>query len=179
VEITLEKIDIVRERTGASYKEAKEALEKSGGEVVDAIIYLEGGTAQKQGKWTETVTVAGGEVLDRIKELIKQGNVTKIRIKKDNNTILDIPVTAGAIGTILAPQLAAIGAVVAVISKATLEIERPNKDVINLNEIMEKKAGAAKELIDELAEDAKEFLGDRKKKDGAKGTGEQEAPKED
>lgn len=179
MEISLEKIDIVRERTGVSYKEAKEALEKSGGEVVNAIIYIEEGTVQKQGKWTETVTVAGGEVLDKIKELIKQGNVTKIRVKKDNNTILDIPVTAGAIGTILAPQLAAIGAVVAVISKATLEIERPNKEVINLSEVMEKKAGAAKELIDELTEDAKEFLGDRKKKDAAKETGGEEAPKED
>ena len=41
-EITLEKIDIVRERTGASYSEAKEALEACGGNVVDALIYLEG-----------------------------------------------------------------------------------------------------------------------------------------
>jgi hypothetical protein len=178
MDITLEKIDIVRERTGASYREAKEALEKCNGEVVDAIIYLDEG-APKQGKWTETITVAGNEVVDRIKELIKQGNVTKIRIKKDNNTILDIPVTAGAIGTILAPQLAAIGAVVAILSKATLEIERPDKEVINLTEMVEKKAGVAREFIDELAEDAREFLGERRKKDTGKKAGAEQENKEE
>ncbi len=166
--ITIEKIDAIRERTGVSYKEAKEALEACNGEVVDALIYLEEG--QKQGKWTETISVAGSEAVDKVKELIKQGNVTKIRVKKDEKVILDIPVTAGAIGTLIAPQLAAIGTVVALISKCTLEIERPNKGTVNLNRIMGEQAEKARGLVEELAEDAKGFVEDlskRGKKDGS------------
>ncbi|MGI6704442.1 MAG: DUF4342 domain-containing protein [Clostridia bacterium] len=162
MEITLEKIDIIRERTGLTYKEAKEALEQCGGDVVETLIHLE--ATQKGEKWTESLSVAGNEVLDKLKELLKQGNVTKIRVKKDNNTILDIPVTAGAIGTLLAPQLAAIGAVVAVISKTTVEIEKPGGEVINLSDIVERKAGAAKGFIDDLADDAKDMMGKTKRR---------------
>ncbi len=162
MEITLEKIDVIRERTGLSYKEAKEALEKCDGQVVDTLVYLE--STHKNEKWTDTVSVAGNEIIDRIKELVKQGNVTRIRVKKDNNIIMDIPVTAGAIGTLLAPQLAAIGAMVAVISRITVEIEKPNKEVINLSEIVERKAGAAKEFIDDLTDDAKDMVNKRTRK---------------
>lgn len=162
MEITLEKIDTIRERTGVSYKEAKEALEASNGEVVGALVYLE--EAQTEGKWTETITVAGSEVVDKVKDLIKKGNVAKIRIKKDDKVILDIPVTAGAIGTLIAPQLAAIGTVIALISKCKLEIERPNKETVNLNDVMSEKAEQAKGFVEDLAEDAKEFVDDLAKK---------------
>nr|WP_244262675.1 hypothetical protein [Thermoanaerobacter siderophilus] len=64
----LEKIDMIVERMGVSYKEAKEALEKSGGSVVDALIYIE----ENRKSWTETFTVAGSEVMEKIKELIKK-----------------------------------------------------------------------------------------------------------
>jgi DNA-binding transcriptional MerR regulator len=162
MEITLEKIDVIRERTGLSYKEAKEALEKCEGDVVETLIFLE--STKKDEKWTDNLSTAGSEVLERLKELIKQGNVTKIRVKKDSNTILDIPVTAGAIGTLLAPQLAAIGAVVALISRTTVEIEKPGGEVINLSEIVERKAGAAKGFIDDLADDAKNMMGRRNRR---------------
>ena len=167
MEITLEKIDIIRERTGLSYKEAKEALEKCDGDVVESLVYLE--STKKDEKWTENISAAGNEMIDRIRELIKQGNISRIRVKKDGNIILDIPVTAGAIGTVIAPQLAALGAVVAAISKTTVEIEKPNKEVINLSEIVGKKAGAAKDIIDDLADDAKDIVGKRKRR--SKGSG--------
>lgn len=162
MDITLEKIDIIRERTGLSYKESKEALEKCGGDVVETLVYLE--EAHKGEKWTENISSAGTDIVDRIKELIKQGNITKIRVKKDGNIIMDIPVTAGAIGTVIAPQLAAIGAVVAAIAKTTVEIEKPGGEVINLSEIMGKKAGEARVIFEDLAEDAKDIVGKRKRR---------------
>ena len=87
MEITLESIDAVRERTGASYSEAKEALEKSGGSVVDAIVLLE----NKSGAKTE-------EVLDKIKALVKEGNVNKIRVKRGDQVLLTVPVNLGIVG---------------------------------------------------------------------------------
>jgi DNA-binding Lrp family transcriptional regulator len=162
MEITLEKIDIIRERTGLSYKEAKEALEKCDGDVVETLVFLE--ETKKGEKWTQNISTAGNEMIERIRELIKQGNITRIRVKKDENIIMDIPVTAGAIGTVIAPQLAALGAVVAAISKTTVEIEKPNREVINLSEIVGKKAGEAKVILEDLADDAKDIVGKRKRK---------------
>lgn len=162
MEITLEKIDTIRERTGLTYKEAKEALEENNGDVVETLIHLE--ATHKGGRWTENLTAAGNEIIDKLKELLKQGNVTKIRVKKDSNILLDIPITAGAIGTLLAPQLAAVGAVVAVISKITVEIEKPDGEVVNISDIVERKAGAAKGFIDELADDAKDIIDKGKRK---------------
>ena len=90
MEITLESIDAVRERTGASYSEAKEALEKSEGSVVDAIVLLE----KKSGAKTE-------EVLDKIKALVKEGNVNKIRVKRGDQVLLTVPVNLGIVGGLI------------------------------------------------------------------------------
>ena len=87
MDITLEAIDAVRERTGASYAEAKEALENSNGSVVDAVVYLE----KKSGSKTE-------DVLEKIKALVKEVNVNKIRMKKDDKVLLTVPVNVGIVG---------------------------------------------------------------------------------
>lgn len=130
----LEKIDMIRERTGVSYKQAKEALEGTGGDVLDAIIFIE--DKQKGNPWTEQITVAGTEVVDKLKEIIRKGNISRIRVKKGDYLILDTPVTAGAVGTVLMPYIATLGAAVALMSKCTIEIERPNQNSININEEM-------------------------------------------
>ena len=75
MEITLEKIELVKDRTGVSYKEAKEALEAADGSVVDAIIAIE-----------ETVNIKSGskagdfadETFEKVKDLVKMGTDTKI-----------------------------------------------------------------------------------------------------
>ena len=85
--ITLEDIDAVRERSGASYEEAREALEVSGGSVVDALIYLE----QKKKSRTD-------DLLERVKSVVKEGNVNRIRVKKDEKVLLTVPVNVGIVG---------------------------------------------------------------------------------
>ena len=90
MEITLESIDAVRERTGASYSEAKEALEKSEGSVVDAIVLLE----KKSGVKTD-------EIIDKIKALVKEGNVNKIRVKRGDQVLLTVPVNLGIVGGLI------------------------------------------------------------------------------
>lgn len=87
MEISLEAIDAVRERTGVSYKEAKEALEQAGGSVVDAIVLLE-----------EKSTAKTDDVLEKVKAAVKEGNVNKIRVKRDGKVLLTVPVNAGIAG---------------------------------------------------------------------------------
>ncbi len=124
-EISLEKIDILRERTGVTYREAKEALEKTHGNIVDALIELEG---KKQSKWTEEFSVRSGEVIDKVKEIIHEGNVNKIRIKNDDKVLAEIPVGIGAIGAMVLPQLAALGVLVAVFKRCSIEVVRNDDD---------------------------------------------------
>lgn len=69
--------------------------------------------------------VTGEELLARIKELIREGNVRRIIIKNDKGeTYLEIPVTIGLIGAIVAPVFAAIGALAALAANFTVEVEK-------------------------------------------------------
>jgi hypothetical protein len=117
---SLEKIDVVRERMNVNYEEAKKALESRNWDVVEALVLLE----QEERDRKEEILVRGNELVEKIKELARKGNVTRIRVKQDEKILVEIPVTAGVVGALLAPQLAIIGAVAVLISKCTLEIER-------------------------------------------------------
>lgn len=146
-DITLEKIDVIRERTGVSYKEAKEVLEKHDGNLVDALIYLE----ENQKSWTENITSninnTGDRILEALREALRKGNVTKIVIRKDGETIMNIPVTAGAIGAVLSPPITAIGVTAALVSKCTIEIVKENGEIVNINEMAEKTVERMKKTV--------------------------------
>ena len=69
--------------------------------------------------------VYGHEVLKKVKELIKEGNVRRIIIKDEKGKIMvEVPVTFAVVGAFFAPVLAAIGALAAVVNKCTIEVER-------------------------------------------------------
>lgn len=116
----LEKIDILRERAGIGYAEAKQVLDEADGDVVQALIKLE----QKGRSHVEWIQARGAEVLERVKALIREGNVRHIRVRTREGVLLDIPVTAGVVGAVLAPYLAIFGALAAIATNCTIEIER-------------------------------------------------------
>ena len=73
----------------------------------------------------EEFKVKGEDLLGRVKELIKEGNVRKITIKnKNGNTLVVIPLTIGVVGAVLAPMLAAVGAVAALVTECTITVEK-------------------------------------------------------
>ncbi|HOM42207.1 MAG TPA: DUF4342 domain-containing protein [Bacillota bacterium] len=152
MDISLEKVDIIRDRTGVTYKEAKEALEAANGNVVDALINIEEAGDKR---WTETISVKGSEAVEKLKGIVKSGNVNRIRVKKDDYVILDIPVTAGAISAVVIPQLTAIGTAVALLSKCVIEVERPNKQTINVSEAISNTADNLAGKIKNAADDFK------------------------
>jgi hypothetical protein len=80
-------------------------------------------------KREETFKVSGEELLKKFKELIKEGNVRRITIKeKSGRTIIDIPLTFGVVGAVIAPVLAAVGAIAALITECTIAVEREVKE---------------------------------------------------
>jgi hypothetical protein len=73
----------------------------------------------------ESFKVNGENLLRKIKELIKEGNIRKITIKdKKGKELMTFPLTFGVVGTVIAPVLAAIGALAALIGECTISVER-------------------------------------------------------
>lgn len=73
---------------------------------------------------TEEFQVRGEELVAKIKELIHQGNIRRVIIKNESGgTLIDIPLTIGVVGALLVPQLAAIGAIAALLTNATIVVE--------------------------------------------------------
>ena len=76
-------------------------------------------------KTTEEFHVSGDNLLSKVKELIHAGNVSKIIIKdKDGKEMISVPVTAGVVLAVLAPVLAAVGAIAALVTECTIVVER-------------------------------------------------------
>ena len=72
----------------------------------------------------EEFKVSGEALVDTIKGLVHEGNIRRIIIKdKSDRSLIDIPLTFGVIGALLAPQLAAIGAIAALVTNATIVVE--------------------------------------------------------
>ncbi|GAA1147416.1 DUF4342 domain-containing protein [Ornithinicoccus hortensis] len=79
--------------------------------------------------WYEEFTVSGGQALDKVKELIAEGNVRRLFIKNsDGRVLLEVPLTAGvavtAVTAVIAPALVAVGAVAAFLAQVTIGVER-------------------------------------------------------
>lgn len=156
--ISLENVDQVIERTGVSYSKAKEALQYSNGDVLEAIIYLENQKSDESDGFDKA-----GETLDEfkswIKELIRKGNVSRIKIKKDEKVIIDVPVNAGiavAVISVIMPALLAFGVIAAVATKITIEVTKTDGTVEVINKYI---TSARDEVIDKasnLAETVKD-----------------------
>jgi Domain of unknown function (DUF4342) len=72
----------------------------------------------------ESFKVAADQLVDAVKKLVHEGNVRRVIIKQDARTIAEFPLTVGVIGAVLAPVLAAVGAIAAVVTDCTVEVER-------------------------------------------------------
>ena len=74
---------------------------------------------------TEEFSVSADRLIEKVKELIHEGNVTRIVVKnEEGKTLLEMPVTAGVIGALLAPWLAALGVIAALATRCTIVVER-------------------------------------------------------
>jgi hypothetical protein len=80
---------------------------------------------------TEKYTVSGEDLVKKIKELIHQGNIRRVRVIQGGRTILEVPLSVGApaaaVGILVAPVLAALGAFAALVTECTIEVEKVDK----------------------------------------------------
>lgn len=74
--------------------------------------------------WWESAKCDGGQVADKAKQLLHEGNVRRVVIKQGDRAVAEFPLTVGVVGAALAPPLAAIGAIAALVTECTIEVER-------------------------------------------------------
>jgi len=80
---------------------------------------------EKTGVTTEEYRTRGEQLLSRVKELTREGNVRRIIIKNDSGaTLVEVPLTIGVVGAALAPALAAVGAIAALVTDCSIEVQR-------------------------------------------------------
>ena len=72
----------------------------------------------------ESFKVAAEQLVDSVKTLLHEGNVRRIVIKQEGRTVAEFPLTIGVVGAVVAPVLAAVGALAAVLTDCTIEVER-------------------------------------------------------
>lgn len=77
---------------------------------------------------SEKFTVSGSQVVEKVKQLIREGNIRRVRLVHEGKTLIEIPLTIGApaaaVGIMVAPVLAAIGAFAALVTECTIEVEK-------------------------------------------------------
>ena len=165
MEITLEKIELVKDRTGVSYREAKDALEACDGSVVDAIISIEEKIDDKKGSKSGEYVKA---TMAKVKELVNKGNISKISVKKDDEAIVNIPVNVGIVGAVLAPWGVIAAAVAAFGFKCKVELTTDEGKVIDISEKVGNVADTVKEkssvVVDEIKERSGSVVDDIKEK---------------
>ena len=171
--ITLEKVDMVRERTGVSYEKAKQALELCEGDVLEALIYIEKteGILNDNDEFFDDdeenkTPISIEELKVWFKQIIEKGNVTRIKIKKDDNELIDIPVNAeiaaGVVAIIIPPILAA-GVIAAIATKITIEITNKDGSVEIINKQVSKVASDVKNKANDFADMVKNKVNEMKK----------------
>ena len=72
----------------------------------------------------ETIKVQGGQVVEELKKLLHEGNVRRVIVKQKGSSVAEFPLTEGVVGALIAPVLAAVGALVAVLTDCSIEVER-------------------------------------------------------
>lgn len=166
--VTLEKVDQILERTCVTYKEAKEALELANGDVLNAIIsieekqqneYLKHCEAEKENEYKKEETVEDFKKF--IKGLLDKGTVSRIKIKKDDSVLADVPVNTGiaaGVIAILLPPVLVVAAVAVVGAKLTIEITKTDGSVEVVNKIIKSTAEDLKDKSKGVAGIATAFV---------------------
>ena len=72
----------------------------------------------------ESFKVAADQLVDAVRKLLHEGNVRRIVIKQDGRSVAEFPLSVGVVGAVVAPVLAAVGALAAVLTDCTIEVER-------------------------------------------------------
>ncbi len=78
-------------------------------------------------RMAEEISVRGEQLVEKVRELIHAGNVRQVVVRHDHQVVMEFPVTVGVVGVVLAPQLAMLGVIAALITNCTIEVVRSSE----------------------------------------------------
>jgi len=110
----LEKIEQIRRRMPVSYEEARTVLDKTSGNLVEALILLEKERKNEHSKI----------LMEKMQKLWETGSRSRVRVRKGDRVLMEVPATAGVLGAVLAPHLTLMGTVVALASRCRIEVDK-------------------------------------------------------
>ncbi len=147
--ISLELIEKLKERANISYAEAKQALEKCNGDLVEALIYLEKEdkikAPQKEGK-------APSSFWASVKRLVKTCNETKLVISKNNETVINLSLTIVLLVIIFAAPIAFVGLLAALFTRHKMRVEKPGCADMKVNKTFDDISSAVSKVSDQVVE---------------------------
>ncbi|MHB1133863.1 MAG: DUF4342 domain-containing protein [Chloroflexota bacterium] len=82
---------------------------------------------EQPGPKREEYAVSGNQLVDTIKDLLHEGNIRRIQVKQEGRIVLELPLTAVAVGVLIAPVVAALGAFAALATDCTIVVERDER----------------------------------------------------
>ncbi len=162
-QITIEMVDQVLDRLPyATYKEAREALIKTDGNVLDAIIYIESGQKdtgfenKKESirRFGENISQESERIRGQLGDLFKKTTVVRIIVEKEGKVVLNIPLTLGVLGVAAMPVLSLLGLSAAVLSKYSVLItDETSGESVDMGSLTPEKLEILKEIIFNSFED--------------------------
>lgn len=149
--INLKMVDEVIERTGVTYKEAKEALIATEGNVLDAIVMIEENRMKKPHM--------GGKsrIIEKLKHLVDKGIITKILVSKEDEILMNIPIAAGAASALVftGPTVVVLG--VSIAAGCEVYIVKEDGEKVNLKEVTLEKYNTVKNKLNSSKKNEFEF----------------------
>ncbi len=152
--VSLEQIEMLKERANVSYSEAKEVLEKCNGDVLEALIWLEGQNKVKASKpeceYSVGATTKG--LLKTAGNLIKKGNEIKFVVKKAEKNVVDLPLNLVLLTTVLVPPVTVAGIVLALFTKHRIAFKKPDGGDMGINKTLDKISDAVNTVTTQVTE---------------------------
>lgn len=145
--VRLEQIDELRKRINVNYEDAKEALDRCEGDILEAIIYLEKNNKVKNEKNDEEKEC----LLDKIKALIKKGNNIRFIIKKKEKVVLNLSLNVSILIAIFGFHIALIGLILALLCGFRMKFETNKGEDIKVNQTIDKVQDSIQEIKNDLA----------------------------
>lgn len=152
--VSLESIELLREKTRVSYEDAKLALEACDGDIVEALVYLEKQGKIKPPQKEEPPKEGFGATL---KKLVKASNETRFIVSKKGNPIINLSLTIVILVTLFVPPLTIIGLLLALFSGHTFRMERPNHAELKINKTFDDVSAAAAKVSAQVSDAMKDI----------------------
>jgi len=151
MEITLEKIDLLRKRANVSYKEAKHALEENEGNVVEALAYLEEIEKIKPEKESNASTV-----WKKTKRVYQKSSCTRFVISRDGAVLLNVSLPLAVLVTIVAMPLTVCLLLLAVLTRCSLRFVKNTGEECEINEKIDRVTNKASDFAEKVVTEIKE-----------------------